>query len=140
MKVTPLLLIQYISIILFFIFHFGLSQALVKKKNCIALSLLIATTLSCNYFIYKYFILISIEEANKSFLSLLPTFYLINLFLLRYIFFPLFKKDRTAPTLIYPGVFSIYWDNKSNNYSPLLIEYIMSFLLFTLPWIALYYI
>jgi hypothetical protein len=125
----------YLPLGLFFFLHFSQIQGLVKRKNLwLALSILFVFLVYTSTLYYN--------EGSKwnrhNILSLLPTSYLILAVLMRYLIFnkffsPFFHKDKPYdPVLIYPGVFTFYWDEK--NYIPGPIEYIYSFAILVLPW------
>lgn len=127
---------QCLPIALYLILHFFLIQTLIKKSKkflTIAVILCLSAYTSIMYLQYG-------QQWNKNnVLSLLPTSYILIATIFRYAIFNKFnlqffkgKKEPYNPTIIFPGVFTIYWDDK--NYTPYTIEYLYSFGILILPW------
>jgi hypothetical protein len=76
---------------------------------------------------------------GQNILSLLPSSYLMLAIVMRYSIFNkyfsfLFKGKVSPydPIVIYPGMFTVYWDEK--NYIPHPVEYFYSFAILIFPW------
>jgi hypothetical protein len=127
---------QYLPIALYLILHFSLIQTLTKKcKKNLTISLILCFS-AYSSFMYLHY---GQQWNEKNVLSLLPTSYILIATLFRYAIFNKFnrrffkeKKAPYNPTIIFPGVFTIYWDDK--NYTPYTIEYLYSFGILILPW------
>ncbi len=130
----------YLPLILFFTLHFALIQTLVRREKLWLAVGCILISISYSYLQYH-------KEGNvwnrQNVLSLLPASYLVVAIFLRYVIFNryfsfLFKHKRAPydPIMIYPGVFTVYWDVK--NYNPSPIEYFYSFSILVFPWWIFY--
>ncbi len=136
------ILATYFPILLYLTLHFGFLEKLSKRKY------LLPSLLACFCLVIYTAIMYTLHMGwNKSnILTLLPTIHIFLAISLRYILFTqerksdpsVLQKQYCDPEIIYPGVFTIYWNNKRHIPSP--IEYIYSFGVLLLPWLVLIFI
>jgi hypothetical protein len=131
----------YLPLGLFYFLHFWLIKTLVKRSNlllaicCLGISAIFSTL---------FFYISGCNWNRNNILSLLPTSYLVFAISIRYCIFNkyfafLFKGKNFPydPIMIYPGVFTVNWEDK--NYTPYPVEYFYSFALLICPWFIFYY-
>lgn len=128
---------HYLPIILYFTLHYSFANKLSKRKYLLPALCTLAIFWAYTIFCYYYFG----GEWNKSnILTLLPSSYLTYTIGLRYLLFNSYlkrylyqyKNSPYDPTIIYSGIYTIYWDDKS--IKPYFIEHFYSFGIMLLPW------